>query len=248
MATKKISDLTLRSDFDETCLIPVDDATQSWRVTGAQIQSFLAPTAPTVQKFTSGSGTYTTPAGVLYIRVRAVGGGGGGQGSGTSAGGAGGTGGNTTFGTALIVANGAAGQVGGSASLGTGPVGVAYTGGSASGTQHYQNTSGLSTGACGASSPFGGQGKGSYSSNVGGDGIANTGSGGGGSGCNAASGMVYGGAGGGAGGYVDAIITSPSATYSYAVGAAGTAGAAGTSGVAGGAGGSGVIVVEEFYQ
>lgn len=39
-------------------------------------------TAPTVQKFTSGSGTYTTPAGVKYIRVRLVGGAGGPGGSG----------------------------------------------------------------------------------------------------------------------------------------------------------------------
>jgi hypothetical protein len=43
------------------------------------------------------------------------------------------------------------------------------------------------------------------------------------------------------------LITSPSATYSYAIGAAGTAGTAGTSGYAGGNGGSGVVIVEEFY-
>ena len=57
---------------------------------------------PTIQTFTSGSGTYTTPAGVSWIRVIMVGGGGGGGGSGGSAsGGNGGTGGNTTFGTTL---------------------------------------------------------------------------------------------------------------------------------------------------
>jgi hypothetical protein len=54
--------------------------------------------------------------------------------------------------------------------------------------------------------------------------------------------------GGGAGGYIDAIIYSPSATYSYAIGAAGTAGAAGTSGTDGGAGGSGYIIVTEYYS
>jgi hypothetical protein len=42
--------------------------------------SFQAYKAPTKQIFTSGSGTYTTPAGALYIVVRAIGGGGGGGG------------------------------------------------------------------------------------------------------------------------------------------------------------------------
>lgn len=37
-------------------------------------------TAPTTQVFTSGSGTYTTPANVKYIKVRGIGGGGGGAG------------------------------------------------------------------------------------------------------------------------------------------------------------------------
>jgi hypothetical protein len=56
-------------------------------------------------------------------------------------------------------------------------------------------------------------------------------------------------AGGGAGGFIDAIITSPSASYSYAVGAAGTAGTAGSgTGVrAGAAGGSGVIYITAFF-
>ena len=58
----------------------------------------------------------------------------------------------------------------------------------------------------------------------------------------------YSGSGGGSGGYLDAIIAAPSATYTYAIGAAGTAGAAGTSGAAGAAGGSGFIIVEEYYE
>lgn len=41
MATKKIGDLQLRSDADATCNFPVDDATQTWRVTLAQIRDFL---------------------------------------------------------------------------------------------------------------------------------------------------------------------------------------------------------------
>jgi hypothetical protein len=44
------------------------------------------------------------------------------------------------------------------------------------------------------------------------------------------------------------IISSPSATYSYAIGAAGTGGTAGTSGFAGGAGASGAIIIEEHYN
>jgi hypothetical protein len=53
---------------------------------------------------------------------------------------------------------------------------------------------------------------------------------------------------GGAGGYVDAIITTLSATYSYAVGAGGSGGSAGVNGYAGGAGGSGIIIIEEYYS
>lgn len=40
MASKKITDLTLRSDFDDTCNVPTDDASQTWRVTGAQIKAY----------------------------------------------------------------------------------------------------------------------------------------------------------------------------------------------------------------
>jgi hypothetical protein len=65
----------------------------------------VANAAPSVQRFLSGSGTYTTPAGVLYIKVRMAGGGGGGRGTG----GDGGNGGNTTFGTSLLTANGGVG-------------------------------------------------------------------------------------------------------------------------------------------
>src|SRR5271165_3636026 len=89
--------------------------------------------APTIQSFTSGSGTYTTPTSPspLYIRVKLVGGGGGGAGSGIS-GGTGGTGVTTTFGTSLLSGTGgvgaawaaALGGVGGTGSLGSGPTGL----------------------------------------------------------------------------------------------------------------------------
>jgi len=41
MSQKKITDLTLRSSFDETCILPTDDSSQTWRVTGQQILNFM---------------------------------------------------------------------------------------------------------------------------------------------------------------------------------------------------------------
>lgn len=41
MAQKKITDLTLRTDFDETCNMAADDPIQTWRVTGQQILNFM---------------------------------------------------------------------------------------------------------------------------------------------------------------------------------------------------------------
>ncbi len=215
-----------------------------------------AITLPTIQKFTSGSGTYTTPANVRYIKVTAVGAGGGGGASGTaSSGGTGGAGGNTTFGSSLLVANGGVGGqqgnqpggTGGTASLGTGPVGLAVSGGIGGAGQG--SISATVSGGTGGNSPLGGAGGGGPA--AGGTGTAgtagadNTGSGGGGAGN--LNGAGYSGSGGGAGGYVSAMIFTPAASYAYAVGAAGTAGSTAGGGNSGGAGGSGVIVVEEYY-
>ena len=209
--------------------------------------------ASTKQRFTSGSGTYTTPAGVNRIRVRMAGGGGGGAGGGTAAWGAGGNGGNTTFGSSLLTANGgtaatnyAAGGGGGTASISAPAVGIACTG-SQSQLGSFSVPSGYGHGGQGGMTPFFcGGGYGGSAGSVGGVGLLNTGGGGGGgSTTNTAS--SAGGAGGGSGGFVDAWIWNPSGTYSYAVGAAGTAGAAGTNGAAGAAGAAGVIEVEEFY-
>jgi len=41
MAQKKIIDLQLRSSFEGSVSIPVDDTSQTWRVTGAQIKSYI---------------------------------------------------------------------------------------------------------------------------------------------------------------------------------------------------------------
>lgn len=240
----------------------LDDATQS------EVLTTLAKAlklAPTVQVFTSGSGTYTRPSGPspLYIRVRAVGGGAGGGGGTTSGAGTDGVdGGNTTFGTTLIVANGGSkgikgsnavgagfGGIGGSASTGA-ATGLSVRGGTGTNGSGGVNAGGATsgTGGSGGSSALGGNGGGGSSNQAGTSGATNSGAGGGGGG--AGSGSGYPGGGGGAGGFVDAIIFSPSASYAYSVGAGGAGGAGdgGTSGASGGAGGSGYLIVEEYYQ
>ncbi len=216
-------------------------------------------TAPTIQKFTSSSGTYTTPTNPspLYIRVRMVGGGGGGGGSSTSAannGGTGGTGGATTFGTSLLTSNGGSGGsgtsqvsggVGGSATISAPAYGTALTGSQGDSSQE-SNTAGVNLGGrMGGATMFGGGGSGGSSVSTGNSPATNTGAGGGGAGAPSAG---IAGSGGGGGGYVDAIIPNPSATYSYAVGAAGTFGNNGTSGTDGGDGAIGYIEVTEYYQ
>jgi hypothetical protein len=203
-------------------------------------------TLPTMQTFlTAGSGTYTTPANVKWIRVRAIGGGGGGGATGTSPGSSG-TGGSTLFGTSLINANGSGGSVnengtpGGGSTFGS-AIGMAITGGAGA---TAPNVNGGAGGNGGDNSLGGGGQGGSGGGGPGGNGVPNTGGGGGGAGL--ASGPGVGGAGGA--GFVDAIINSPSATYSYTVGASGAGATAGTGGQAGGNGGSGGIWVEEHYN
>lgn len=197
----------------------------------------------TRQVFGSGSGTYTTPANVKYIYVRMLGGGGGGSGSGTTPG-SGGNGGTTTFGSAFLTCAGGSGAVGAAGGAGSSPTGGDFNTVGASG----QNGSGVtnSQGGSGGVSAFGSNGWGGPAGVAAGSAAGgSTGSGGGGAGCGATSNS---GAGGGASGYQEKVITSPLATYAYAIGAAGTAGTLGTGGAAGGAGGSGVIIVDEFYQ
>lgn len=217
---------------------------------GSIATSKISLTAPTVQRFTSDSATYTTPAGVLYIKVKMVGGGGGG---GASANGNGGAGGDSTFGTSLLTAGGGAGGAQGS-SVTSGAAGGTNTinspavviinsiggggGASADAVSGNKVASGI-----GGNSALAGAGKGISGSAAGAAGGTNTGGGGSG-GSGGASGQQ--GSGGGGGGYIEAIITSPSASYSYAVGVGGSAGH--STGNDGGAGGSGLIVVEEYYQ
>lgn len=229
-------------------------------VDGAITSAKIGGTSPTIQKFTAGSGTYTTPAGVKWIRVRMVGGGGGGGGSGTTT-----TAGNgnaatastaSTFGTSLLSAgaggaglggrtNGVAGGSGGTASLGTGPVGLALDGAIGGYGGGVSTNTTESMGGSGANSAFGGGGAAGGGGTKGA--VANTGAGGGGAG-NTQNASVFCGSGGGAGAFIDAIITSPLASYAYAVGVGGSPGASGTTGAAGGAGAAGIIIVEEHYH
>jgi len=223
----------------------------------AGLPTWATPSAasalPTVQKFTSGSGNYTTPASTRYIRVRMVGAGGGGGGCGTASSGNGAAGGNSTFGTTLLVTNGGGGgpngnngPAGGTASLGSGPVGIALTGGGGGGAAATTGTNFVTVGGIGGSSAFGGGGSSGYTG-VGGAGAANSGGGGGGAGNQHTSTLISG-AGGGAGGFVDAIIVpTASQVFAYVVGAGGAGGTAGTNGFAGGAGAAGQILIEEYY-
>ncbi len=218
----------------------------SYNGSSAQWVPLTAPAkAPTVTVLTSticSSTGYITPPGVLYVRVRLVGGGGGGWGNGTSPQ----DGSNTTWGgnsgTPSLTAYGGkaptgqfttGGAGGASFTLPSGAFGISVAGGSG----------GAIGFGVGGSSPLGGGGaSGVYSNSgsggTGGNGAAGTGGGGGGGGSLA---------GGGSGGYVEAIIVAPTAAQSCSIGSGG-AGASGNGGYnVGGAGGSGSIQVTEYY-
>lgn len=207
-----------------------------------------ATTQPTRQVLTSGTAaTYTTPTGCTRINVRMIGGGSGGNGSGTGSPGLGTAGGNTTFST-LTASGGAApaayqtGGVGGAASGGD----INIPGGNGQGGGVTGAGISLNSGGQGGVGAFGGAGGGGSYGGAGSAAATNSGSGGGGGGSNAGSHSPA--AGGASGGYVEKLITAPSATYTYTVGAKGTGGTAGTSGYAGGDGAAGIIIVDEYYN
>jgi hypothetical protein len=247
-------------------LIGVIKATEATAGTWATAPSDIAvaPFAvrkpPTQQRFTSGSGTYTLPSPApLYLRVRMVGGGGGGGCSGSTAGTAATAGGNTTFGTSLLTANGGAigqggsgrfdGGAGGSVTLNSPAFGTSFAGAQGAGNLIISTAATDEiTGGAGGATPFGGAGLPQSISTAAANAIANSGSGGGGGSIGATGGATRTGSGGGAGGFIDATIANPSPTYAYTVGTGGTGQTLGTGGVAGGNGGSGYIEVTEYYQ
>lgn len=201
-------------------------------------------TAPTVQVFTSGSGTYTTPTNPspLYLKVEMVGGGAGGNPTGTAQIAAT-NGASSLFGSALLTASGGFKSQGtpGSGTINAPAYGFSVSGGTGGAPTSINN--GL--GGTGGATVFGGSGPGGYGGFPGVAATVNSGAGGGGSGGLAS---FPGATAGSSGGYVNAFIPSPSATYSYSVGAAGAAGGAGSGGYNGGAGGSGIIIVTAYYQ
>lgn len=212
-------------------------------------------TPPLITNYLSGSGTHTFTGFPVYVRIRMVGGGGGGSGSSLSSAGNGGTGGNTTFGTSLLVANGGIGGVwasgggtGGTASLGSGPTGMAISGSYGLGGQYAGAGTRISGGNGGNAPFFSGGGAGGDYSVAGFAGTTNTGGGGQGGGSNAIASIA--GSGGGSGGFIDAVISGStlsglSGSAAYAVGTGGTAGTAGT--LAGGPGADGQLEVTEYY-
>lgn len=209
--------------------------------------AWTAPTPPTVQVFTSGSGTYTRPAAAIYLKVRMIGGGGGGASSGTTTTSvAGSNGADTTFST-ITAGHGNGGPAYSTQAPGTGG---SCTGGDVNisggnGGPPRQGGVALS-GGYGGQGAFGGGAPGGENNGGGAQsGTANTGGGGGTPGATASNNI---GSGGGAGGYCEKIITSPATTYSYGVATGGAGGTAGSGGAAGGTGGSGIVIVEEFYQ
>lgn len=228
------------------------------RATGA-VSFPLGLAQPTTQKFLTGSGTYTTPAGVVRIRVRMVAGGGGGGGWGSAGGGVGGTGGSSSFGSFTTIGgagggtnstfNPTDGGAGGSGGAGSAFIRLPGASGSSASGQ-WAGSGGIGApgelAGCGGASPFGGAGMASIS-NLAANINAKSNSGSGGAGAASAAIGYASGSGGGAGEYAEFTINNPIASYAYAVGAAGAAGTAGTSGVAGGAGAAGAIYVEEFY-
>jgi hypothetical protein len=213
----------------------------------------ITGSTPQLTTYTTGSGTYTVPANTRYLQVEMSGAGGGGAGGGSGAGPtAGGSGGSTTFGSSLLTCTGGAGgtiavasthSIGGSSTISSPATGLGLTGGEGSGGNGYL-VAGYQVGMSGGTNPFGGAGASAVNS-IGFYGQPNTGAGGGGGGTTATG--TGSGGGGAAGGYIKAIISSPSASYAYAIGSGGTAGAAGTNGFVGGVGAAGIIIVTAYF-
>jgi hypothetical protein len=211
--------------------------------------------SPTFQIFTSGNGTYITPANVKYIRIRIVGGGGGGQASNASPTewGPSGSAGFSSFFTrspvlSLVAGGGLSGGINGGNGGTTSVFGVnaivAMSGGGGNAGQYKGIQDDESSGA-GGNSFFGGAGGAVIGYYNGKSAVASSGSGGSGGGLFEAW-EGHCGAGGGAGGYIEAIVVSPASSYEYRVGIGGDGGIA-TAGTNGGAGASGQIIVEEHY-
>jgi hypothetical protein len=239
------------SDADSMEISAAGTSGQYLKSNGSSAPSFASFVAPTVQRFTSGSGTYTTAANVLYIKVRMIGGGGGGGGGGSASWGTGGNGGTVTFGGGgLASCTGGTGAqlaivTGGTCTISSPAVTIATVTG-ASSSNGFTGT-GFVAGSTGAGTLFGGGGSGCVSGSGSPAPAAVAFGAGGGGGCGSSI-SGNGGVGGAGGGYAEFIISSPSATYAYVIPAVASGGSAGTGGTAGGAGAIGYVEVTEYYQ
>lgn len=218
------------------------------------LATYQAAHVPIVTIYASGTGTYTTPAGALYVTVEMVGGGSGGGG-----GGGGGTastaGGATTFGGLTanggIAANAASGtSFPAIASASGGDINIPGSLGGSGGT-FASGSGGIAaySGGGGASFYGGGAPQGYFI--VGGSTVnppiaTVPGAGGGGGSISVDTEPM--GWGGNSGAYLSKAFLAPSATYSYAVGAGGAGGTAGTDGGNGSAGATGLIKVIAYFQ
>lgn len=222
--------------------------------TGTLLTAGAAATAsaPQVTIYLSGSGTYTTPAGALYLAVEMIGAGSGGGGAGTtgSPGGASTAGGATTFGSALLTANG--GPAAPATSSNSIPTPATATGGDdnivgALGGPAYEGfTTSNAGGVAGAGTFYGGGGMPGAQTIIPAA-ATSYGAGGGGGVLTSTATALYG-WGGNAGAFLRKIVTTPAANYAYAIGAAGAGGSAGTSGTVGAVGAPGYIRVTAYFQ
>lgn len=216
--------------------------------------------APILTSFLLGSGTYTPPAGTVYLEVFLVGAGGGGSGSGNNDATNGANGGNTTFGQ-LTVGGGTGGTQGngglggfGGTLVGTTPTGLSvfsFVGGRGGGLQQGGTTDAILFGGIGGNSILaGGDPQSEGGGAIGRDGTLNSGGGGsggggGGSGIGAA---IYTGCGGGAGASIITILSGSFllSSFSYSVGTGGIKGLSGTNGNNGGNGAAGRICLKAY--
>jgi len=212
---------------------------------------------PSTFRITSGSGTFSVPAGVNFIQVFLQGGGGGGQGSATSD-------------PALLVAN-----AGGDTIFGNSIARGGLPGGSLL-SPAANNQGGITTiledvppsfpdpsptsiftlvtgagfnvnGAFGISSRSGHGGKLQTATSPAAVGFSATGFGAGGGAASCTFGSGVAGEGGAAGGYLSFFYNAPPATFAYTVGAAGgPSSGVGAGNFAGGSGSGGLIVVAAF--
>lgn len=208
------------------------------QTTAAAAIAALLPVS-TRQIFLSGVGaTYTTPANARQLRIRMVGGGGGGSSSGTGT--ANGTAGSSSTFNSINAAGGLGGAAAGT-NQGTPPIGAGSASFRSIGGQGGTGSA-TGDGGVGGGSLLGGGAASVQGNTTGKAASANTGGGGGGAG---ASALATGGGGSG-GEYVELLINSPSASYTYTVGAGGAGDTSGSI-ANGGAGGAGVIIVDELY-